>query len=177
MPDLRATTFALVGASQLHSLVLYTNVGATAFGVLPLLRGRLADVTISPRDKVKAWASYYHSAKLWAVVPTALAAIADIYIARNHPVQAVRQLATGAAAVGLTIFPITFGYILPINKQLLAIEADDTLKPPANADELVHEWERRHLVRYVAYLGGWGLSLAALVLGALVLEVNEVVVI
>lgn len=136
-----------------------------------------------PRRHGKPFLSARADSKKWAVIPTALAAVVDIYIARSHPVTQVRQLATAAAVVGLTIIPIT-GFILPVNEKLLALEKDDSLKgvsssDPAgkDADELVNEWERRHLIRYVSYIGGWGLSLAALVLGALVLEVNEVVVI
>lgn len=61
MPDLTGTTFALVGAAAGTSYVLFSNIGLSQMGVVPLLRGRLADVNLSPSDKVKTWYAYYKS--------------------------------------------------------------------------------------------------------------------
>jgi hypothetical protein len=62
MVDLTGTTYALVGASIGSSYVLFSNLGLTQMGTIPLLNGRVADVKISPADKVRLWTGYFFTA-------------------------------------------------------------------------------------------------------------------
>jgi hypothetical protein len=61
MVDLTATTYALVGAAAGTSYVFFSNVGLTQVGTMALLNGRIADIKLSPADKVMAWSGYFFS--------------------------------------------------------------------------------------------------------------------
>lgn len=57
--------YALVGAMSATSYVLYTQVGLSQAGVIPLMRGTLAGkVNLSSAEKVKIWKEFYNSAKV-----------------------------------------------------------------------------------------------------------------
>lgn len=65
--------------------------------------------------------------------------------------------------------PYTLVAIGPTNTELIVLSRDDTLRDRGDADAervdaLLQTWERRHLVRYAAFMGAWALALAALVL-------------
>lgn len=63
--SLSTATYALVGAASATSYVLYTQVGLSQGGVIPLLQGTLApSVRISSADKVKIWRGFYNAAKV-----------------------------------------------------------------------------------------------------------------
>lgn len=63
--SLGLATYALVGAASATSYVLYTQVGLSQGGVVPLLKGSLApSVRISAADKVKIWRGFYNVAKV-----------------------------------------------------------------------------------------------------------------
>jgi hypothetical protein len=85
-----------------------------------------------------------------------------------HPDPQVRILSLLAGVSSLLVGPITFGGGLPaINSELLALgkeemSDDEWSKRSGRIDELVRKWETRHTFRFVSYLGGWGLSTAAL---------------
>ena len=169
--DLPTTTLLLVGASAATSYIFYSNVGLTQFGAVALLNGSLApDVKVNAYDKVKAWNAFYSKASKWMVGISVLGAGLNIATALNHPSPTVRQLSGAAAAVAMSIVPFTFGFIMPTNRELQALDENIMPNAPADsanaqkADELVLRWEGLHNWRYVGYAGAWVLTTVALVL-------------
>lgn len=63
--EVNLPTMSLVGSVTATSYVLFSHIGLSQYGPIPLLRGTLApDVQLRPSDKVKAWAAFYEAGKV-----------------------------------------------------------------------------------------------------------------
>ncbi|BEJ15088.1 hypothetical protein CspHIS471_0408550 [Cutaneotrichosporon sp. HIS471] len=179
MPNTSLAAIGLFGSATASSYVLFSNLGMSQYGLIPYIRGKVADVQLSAVDKVKTWMGYFNKAKVWSLTGAILNAICGTLVAFTHPAVEIQRLGFGSAVLGLTIVPYTFAAIMPTNNQLMALEAKarqgDSLDDK-KVDELVEKWVSLHNVRYVAYVSSWLLSAAALALnGNVLIEVLDVV--
>lgn len=84
------------------------------------------------------------------------------------PVLLIKKLTLASGLFGLTMIPMTVALgLLPINEELHQLDKEGVSSDGAKAkrvNELVRTWEKKHMVRYISYVGSWALSMAALVL-------------
>jgi hypothetical protein len=110
----------------------------------------------------------------WGIAPSVASAALSFTTAYIHPRPQIRRLALLSGITSLLVGPITFAVGLPaINSQLLDLgtrsvkgqmtQADWSTKA-AFVDRLIRDWESKHTIRFVSYVGGWAFSFAALLL-------------
>ena len=110
----------------------------------------------------------------WGIAPSVASAALSFTTAYIHPRPQIRRLALLSGIASLLVGPITFAVGLPaINSQLLELgtrsvkgemtQADWSTKA-ALVDRLISDWESKHMIRFVSYVGGWAFSSAALLL-------------
>lgn len=115
-----------------------------------------------------------------AISCTVLSLLLDVYVYRTHRSEFIGKLSLASGLIGITVMPYTMAFLSDTNAQLLALSANNAASVEAEpedkkaalgarVDDLVQTWENRHLVRYVAFVGAWGLAMSALVLDGRVL--------
>ncbi|ORY34059.1 hypothetical protein BCR39DRAFT_518307 [Naematelia encephala] len=166
LPD---STVVLTGGLISTSYVLFSNLGMSQIGIIPLINGRLGEFHLPARERAKAWSLYFKQAAPWTIGPSVVGAGLNFAAAYMTSSPFIRQLAITAGITGLTIVPYTLTFIHGINLQLHAINNEDKLRdvpeshPHAKqVGQLTTDWEKRHWVRFVAYGGAFALNLAAL---------------
>lgn len=99
---------------------------------------------------------------------TAAAVLCDAVVAATHPSACVRKLSIASGVVGALIVPFTFGFIMPTNKELFALDDEKRLEGAPSpelekkADTLIARWETLHACRFAMYVGAAVLATCAL---------------
>ncbi|PWN88068.1 hypothetical protein FA10DRAFT_287628 [Acaromyces ingoldii] len=173
------------------SFALYSNVGASVFGVMPLI--------LSPQSKKQAKLDTEQSVYLWdfffsrAAGPLvgAFAISASSYLAasfyvpsfvlldKNSPITNVKQLKwilRAAAGLSIAPLPFTIAFIFPSIKSLQTYvknkRGEATIEPKGSDSATVHiddntaekkieEWNFFHLFRYGFFTTSWLLGMVA----------------
>jgi hypothetical protein len=55
-------TYPLAGSLFLTSSMLFGNVGLSLAGPIPIIKGTIGDITLTPEQKVRAWALFFKRA-------------------------------------------------------------------------------------------------------------------
>ncbi|CAK9779982.1 DUF1772-domain-containing protein [Cutaneotrichosporon oleaginosum] len=179
MPNTTLAAIGLFGSATASSYVLFSNLGMSQYGLVPFIRGKVADVRLSAADKLRTWVGYYNGGKFWSITGAVVNALCGTLVALTHPAIEIQRLGLGSAVLGLAIVPYTLLGIKPTNDKIFALEAK--ARRGENVDDkkvdgLVEEWVSLHNVRYVAYVSSWLLSAAALAMnGNVLIEVLDVV--
>jgi Domain of unknown function (DUF1772) len=92
---------------------------------------------------------------------TATAHAFAAYMAQND---LIRNLSIASVLSSISILPYTLAFIMPTNKRLLELDAQEqlTTQEEGEAISLIKRWDTRHKVRYIGYTIGWATGLAAL---------------
>ncbi len=69
MPNTTLAAIGLFGSATASSYVLFSNLGMSQYGLVPFIRGKVAEVHLSAADKVKTWVGYYEGGKVCAGRP------------------------------------------------------------------------------------------------------------
>lgn len=113
---------------------------------------------------------------------TAAAVLCDAVVVATHPNKCVRKLSLASGIVGALIVPFTFGFIMPTNKELFALDDEKRLEGEVTpelekkADTLIGRWETLHACRFAMYAGAAILATCALLKDGRSTYVSEAVV-
>ncbi|ORX36327.1 hypothetical protein BD324DRAFT_628298 [Kockovaella imperatae] len=163
--DWHKTILAITSATT--SYIFFGALADQQRGIVPLATGRIKNTAgLTPANRVGLFASFLPRAAIPIVLIANISIIMAFTTSYYHPDRIIRQIAFTSAGFLLLLAPLTLGQHLPaINSQLLAFSRAGPKEIEAKGElinQLIITWERKHLWRFISYVGAWACSIAAL---------------
>ena len=107
----------------------------------------------------------------WAIGPAVANAGLSFSYAYLQPIPQLRYFAIASGVLSLSMLPMTLALgLLPINSELTALgekvnkrQDVDWQQEGKKVDDLVRQWQEKHELRFVPYVGAWVAAVAVLV--------------
>ncbi|KAF7338581.1 hypothetical protein MVEN_02084400 [Mycena venus] len=156
---------ALVTALVTSSYFTFSSIGISFFGVMPATaRGRTA---LAAADRLALWEFSYEGGKLHMGVSGIISALALSVGAYLTSAPLLRNVLAAGAVAAYTVPLFTTIFLLPTNKDLIAMRKANAVKPMGSREEQraldqLDKWRALHRVRITLGLFPWLASAVAL---------------